>query len=84
MLCALKAAEERPVARPQWTEVLGWPTHTPLALDHSAELEWKFVNSLLACWTDHSSWVALQLLLPFAPGPGKVLGRGGRARVGPC
>lgn len=48
--------------------------HTPLALEHSAELEWKLVSSLLACWTDQSSWMALQPLLPFAPGPGKVLG----------
>lgn len=51
-LCALKAAEDRPAARPHWTEVLGWTVHTALALDHSAQLEWKFANSLLACWTD--------------------------------
>lgn len=49
--CALKAAEDRPAARPHWSEVLGWTVHTALALDHSAELEWEFLNSLLACWT---------------------------------
>lgn len=76
MLCALKAAEERPVARPRWTEVLGWPMHTPLALDHSAELEWKFVNSSLACWISPPGWPC-SLFFPLPLGLARCCGEVG-------